>query len=360
MKKLWFLTFLLLFSTQFTGSAYANEFHKAVGDSGVVNGGKVLNLVGPLGPNELTPRVNEVDVSFIKGIAGATGATDLPLAIGLVGPQGPIGKTGPQGPVGPIGETGLQGASGLQGAAGLQGVSGATGAQGVIGISGIAGSIGPQGPVGVQGAQGVQGSTGAQGSVGPMGPTGGQGATGAQGPIGLTGPASTVAGPRGLIGETGPQGGFGDHGSFSSDVTQNPGVATRTAVTFNATDAESTSGISLRENSKIFFEKAGTYNISFSAQMRNLEGTDPDSDTAIWLSKKGVDVSLTTGWITFDKNNTKSVEAWNYFLTVAADDYFELMWWSRDGKTEMSAEPRKVEADIPSIPSVIVTVNQVG
>jgi hypothetical protein len=84
-----------------------------------------------------------------------------PIALGLVGPQGPAGPTGAIGPIGPAGPMG------------------ATGSVGPIG------PIGPQGPAGPMGA------------IGPIGPAGAAGPTGAIGPIG-------PAGPKGDTGPVGP------------------------------------------------------------------------------------------------------------------------------------------------------------
>jgi hypothetical protein len=368
MKKCSLLSVLIIFLfIQIVDSAHANAFQSADTITPLVNGGRIFNLVGPLGPNELTARENIVDISSIKGLAGATGATDLPLTPGILGPQGPVGEIGLPGPQGSVGETGPQGAIGAQGVSGLQGLSGAAGAQGLKGITGVAGSIGPLGPVGSQGATGAigpmgpVGSQGATGAIGPMGPVGSQGATGSQGIQGLTGAASTVVGPQGPIGETGAQGGFGAHGSFSSTESQLAGVSQITAVTFNSKDNESTSGVSLVEKTRITFAKAGTYNIEFSVQLRNKDAAKISSNTAIWLSRNGTAIPLTASWIYYDKYNQKSIEGWNFFVTVGDSDYCELMWWDKEGNTEMLAEPEQMDLlGIPAVPSVILTVNQVG
>ena len=371
-------------------------------------------LVGPLGPSQATAHEMEINLSEIKGIAGATRATDLPLTQGLLGPQGPIGETGLTGAIGATGLTGAIGATGLTGLTGSIGATGATGstgeqgevgpqgptsAQGPIGPQGIQGIQGVQGPLGPQGNQGTQGSTGRQGiqgtqgsagssgssgavgpqgPTGPTGPTGSQGANGAQGAVGPQGPIGTrgeigLQGPQGakgdkgntgdtgLTGDRGPVGGMGAYGSFSSTEIQEAQGAQITRVTFNSKDEGATSGVSLEGNSKITFEKAGTYNIEFSAQLWNKDAAKLTSNTAIWLSKNGDDVPLTASWIYYDKYKQKSIEGWNFFITVNAGDYCELLWWDKEGNTQMLAEPAQTEpVIIPAVPSVILTVNQVG
>lgn len=353
-------------------------------------------LVGPLGPSEVTAHEMEINLSEIKGIAGATRATDLPLTQGLMGPQGPIGATGLTGLTGAIGATGLTGSigatglTGLTGSIGATGLTGSTGAQGEVGpqgptsaqgpigpqgiqgIQGVQGPLGPQGNQGTQGStgrqgiQGTQGSAGSSGAVGPQGPTGTRGEIGLQGPQGAKGDKGDKGdtgntGDTGLTGDRGPVGGMGAYGSFSSTEIQEAQGAQITRVTFNSKDEGATSGVSLEGNSKITFEKAGIYNIEFSAQLWNKDAAKLTSNTAIWLSKNGNDVPLTASWIYYDKYKQKSIEGWNFFITVNAGDYCELLWWDKEGNTQMLAEPAQTEpVIIPAVPSVILTVNQVG
>jgi hypothetical protein len=68
-----------------------------------------------------------------------------PIALELVGPQGPAGPTGATGPAGPAGPMGATGPAGLQGATGPAGPTGATGP------AGPTGATGPAGPTGLTG-----------------------------------------------------------------------------------------------------------------------------------------------------------------------------------------------------------------
>jgi hypothetical protein len=56
-------------------------------------------------------------------------------------------------------------------------------------------------------------------------------------------------------------------------------------------------------------------------------------------------------------NNAKQVAAWNFFVDAAANDYFEIMWYSLDSKVQITAN---IATTRPAIPSIILTVNQVG
>ena len=220
-------------------------------------------------------------------------------------------------------------------------------------LQGIQGAQGPQGETGATGIQGLQGLQGFQGLQGLPGSSGGQGSQGIQG----------------------LPGGMGDHGSFYStqtqvvtanrDINNYPVVPINplpTAMTFNQTDVAATSGVSISDNSKITFTHAGTYNIQFSAQLRNFyAGGAQNSNAAIWLSKNGTDVPYTSTWVYYDKYDKKNAEAWNFFISVGAGDYCQLKWWDKDGNTEILSEPAQITpVYVPEIPSVILTVSQVG
>ncbi len=79
-----------------------------------------------------------------------------PIALGLVGPQGPGGPIGATGPVGQQGPQGAQGPAGPAGATGPQGPKGDMGSQGPAGPQGVQGPAGPTGPQGAQGPNPLQ------------------------------------------------------------------------------------------------------------------------------------------------------------------------------------------------------------
>jgi hypothetical protein len=129
----------------------------------------------------------------------------------------------------------------------------------------------------------------------------------------------------------------------------------------NQTDTDATNGVSVVSGSRITFTHSGTYNIAFSAQIRNVCATTPSSNVAIWLSKNGVDVPFTSTWMYFDKYDKKQAEAWNFFINVTAGQYCELMWWDQYANSSIWAEAAQTTpVAVPAVPSLIVTVNQVG
>ena len=220
----------------------------------------------------------------------------------------------------------------IQKTARLQGIKGDTGPQGEKGEKGDKGDTGATGP------QGIKGDTGAAGA------NGGSGSTGAQGPQGIQG----IQGVPGTMSAS--------YGNFYSTATQtNAGASTVNAMTFNGTpDAV---GVTIESNSRIKVANAGTYNLQFSAQV---EKTDSGNDTVdIWLAKNGNNVAWSNTRILLYGNNAEHVAAWNFFITLAANDYVQIYWSSPDTEVRLHAEAERTLPTRPGIPSVIATISLV-
>jgi hypothetical protein len=151
----------------------------------------------------------------------------------------------------------------------------------------------------------------------------------------------------------------GSYGSFYDTTTQtNPVANTPRSMSLNTTDI--TNGVSISGstnpfNTYIKTENAGIYNIQFSAQV---EKTDSGNDEIlIWLRKNGIDLTDTATTITLSGNNAKAVAAWNWFVTSAANDYYQIIWLSADTGMRLLAET--ISATHPGIPSLIVTANRI-
>jgi hypothetical protein len=150
----------------------------------------------------------------------------------------------------------------------------------------------------------------------------------------------------------------GSYGSFYSTATQtNPVAGVNRPMTFNETaitNGVSISGSASPFNSYIKTENPGVYDIQFSAQ---LDKTDSGSDDVIiWLRKNGIDLIDTATTVTLPSSNRKLVAAWNWFVQSAANDYYQIMWYSADTGMRLYAEPANAH---PGIPSVIATVARV-
>jgi len=148
------------------------------------------------------------------------------------------------------------------------------------------------------------------------------------------------------------------YGSFFSTQTQSPTISTVTAITLNGTDATSTSGVSIVNNSRIKVDTVGVYNIQFSAQLYRVQG-GATKQAIIWIRKNGVNVPNTATHITMQANSDFLVAAWNFFISLNANDYAELMI-HQDDAIQLIAEEEDLVHGYPSVPSVILTVDKVG
>lgn len=151
----------------------------------------------------------------------------------------------------------------------------------------------------------------------------------------------------------------GSYGSFYDTTTQtNPVTNVPRSMSFDSTDISngvSISGSTSPFNTYVKTQNAGIYNIQFSAQVDKTDGgTD---DIVIWLRKNGIDLTDTATTLTLPTNNSKVVAAWNWFVTSAAGDYYQIIWRSLDTNMRLLAEP--ISGTHPGIPSVILTVNRV-
>jgi hypothetical protein len=172
-------------------------------------------------------------------------------------------------------------------------------------------------------------------------------------------------GADGAQGDPGPQGypgtagGFGASASYYSTADQGPQTSADTiqAFTYNNTDWQT--GVLLQNNSRIKILSAGRYNIAFSAQLYQTNNT---ANVNIWLSKNGSPVTNTNTKVNLNSNNHYLVAAWNFFVDAAADDYYELIWSSSSTYTSVQYDAAAtINGNVhPAIPSIILTVNQVG
>lgn len=175
---------------------------------------------------------------------------------------------------------------------------------------------------------------------------------------------AAAQGPKGDQGEPGTPGGFGFNGSFYDTQPHSLTANVATAIPLNTTDFSN--GVSILDGYKIKIANAGKYNLVFSSQLWNQ--ASQRRNVTIWLSKNGItsdkwvpnsstDIVMGT---TLDQERT--VAAWNFFVDAQANDFFVLMVVASannvivHGGTSLTTNP----AGIPSIPSTILTVNQVG
>jgi hypothetical protein len=172
----------------------------------------------------------------------------------------------------------------------------------------------------------------------------------------------TITGTSGTSGSSGQSGTSGTsglssfkYGSFYSTQDQSLAADAIGAMTFNNTDFSS--GVSIVSSSRITVTNAGKYNIQFSAQFHHIGGGGSGDTVNIWLSKNGAPVPDSNTRVTITSSTKYVVSAWNFFANASAGDFYEITWSTNNTNIKMEYEPAGVH---PAIPSVILTVNQIG
>ena len=153
-----------------------------------------------------------------------------------------------------------------------------------------------------------------------------------------------------------------NHGAWQDTTTQTGSVSAGTPFTFNTADV--TDGVTLVSNSRLTVPINGVYNFQWSGQFQNVENTI--ENVIVWLRIDGVDVPGSAGSISIPSRKTatifaKTIIGWNYFLSLTAGQYVEIVWLPSVATITVPALPASLVTPIhPSTASVIVTVNQVG
>ena len=152
------------------------------------------------------------------------------------------------------------------------------------------------------------------------------------------------------------------HGAWQDTTTQTGSITAGTPFTFNTADV--LDGVTLVSGSRLTVPLAGAYNFQWSGQFQNVEN-DIES-VRVWLRIDGVDVIGSAGIISLAARKSATIFArtiigWNYFLTLTAGQYVQIVWLPSVASITVPAYPASAVTPIyPSTASVIVTVNQVG
>ena len=225
----------------------------------------------------------------------------------------------------------------------LNGAAGGDGSSGTSGSAGTSG-YGTSGTSGAAGTSGSAGTSGANGSSGISGTSATSGASGTSGVAGTSGVSSPIVGYR---------------GSFYDTATQTvAALSTGQPVLVRQTDATCTSGFSVVSNSQITAAHTGIYNFAFSFQLHNTGGGGSGETVEIWIVKNGTAIPDTNTRVNVNTNSPYIVAAWNFFLQVNAGDNVEIYWATNNDHIVLQYNTGSMGG--PTIPSTIITVNQIG
>ena len=135
-------------------------------------------------------------------------------------------------------------------------------------------------------------------------------------------------------------------------------LAQNVATVWTADTTVESHGVSIVDNSKFTVASGGTYNFQFSAQVF----TNGNNQSVFqWFSKNGVNVDESATQYNFPTNNQYSVLAWNFVISLNANDYIEFVWASLTGSVS-SLQHQAAQTTpvlIPEVPSLIITVTQI-
>lgn len=168
-----------------------------------------------------------------------------------------------------------------------------------------------------------------------------------------------------LSGETGGRYIRFPYGAFSSNQSQTTTVNTATLMTLNTTDFANEVSIA---SSKITVKNAGIYNLQFSAQVQSNDVAP--QDVFIWLRQGNdgggsADITGSTGKVGLPARKSPgdpfhSIIGWNYFLSMAADDYVQIYWSTTSANVTIEAYAASGTPTKPSTASVVATLSFVS
>jgi len=147
-------------------------------------------------------------------------------------------------------------------------------------------------------------------------------------------------------------------GAFWSNVDQtNAGITSVNLMTVNNSDP-SNNGVQIgATSSQIKVLNAGTYNFQFSAQFDKSDGGKDTVD--VWFVKNGVNIADSNSLFSLEGNNDKLIAALNFMVTLSANDYIQIAWFSADIDLFLHHDVAGTSPTRPAVPSVIITVQQV-
>jgi hypothetical protein len=163
----------------------------------------------------------------------------------------------------------------------------------------------------------------------------------------------------------GPRGGKyinAPHGAFQDSTDQvAANTTTAYAITFDTTDFSN--GVTLSNSSRLNVSQSGIYNVQFSIQFTNT--TNASQDVDVWFRKNGTNADKSNSRFGFAPRKGAgdpfhTIAAINYFLSLNANDYVEIMWRPTDVGVSIEQYPAGTSPTRPAVPSAIVTLSFVS
>jgi len=152
------------------------------------------------------------------------------------------------------------------------------------------------------------------------------------------------------------------HGAFQDSTDQvAANTTTAYAITFNTTDFSN--GVTIASSSRITVADSGIWNLQFSIQFTNTTNSAQDVD--VWFRVNGTNVANSNSRFGFAPRKSPgdpyhTIAAMNYFVSLNATDYVEIMWRPTDVGVTIEQYAASSTPTRPAVPSAIVTVSFVS
>ena len=152
------------------------------------------------------------------------------------------------------------------------------------------------------------------------------------------------------------------YGAFQDSTDQTAAnTTTAYAVKFNTTDFSN--GVTVSNNSRINVTETGIWNCQFSIQFTNT--TNATQDVDIWFRKNGTNIDNSNSRFGFAPRKAvgdpyHTIAAMNFFLSLTASDYLEIMWRPTDTGVSIEQYAAGTSPTRPTVPSAIVTMSFVS
>ena len=174
--------------------------------------------------------------------------------------------------------------------------------------------------------------------------------------IKLVNAISSLVGIRGGKHLNNPYGAFQDS---TDQVAAN--TTTAYAVTFNTTDFSN--GVTIASSSRITVADTGIWNLQFSIQFTNT--TNASQDVDVWFRVNGTNSANSNSRFGFAPRKGVGdpyhiIASMNYFLSLNATDYVEIMWRPTDVGVTIEQYAAGSSPTRPAVPSAIATVSFVS
>ena len=172
----------------------------------------------------------------------------------------------------------------------------------------------------------------------------------------LTAVFAALFGPRGGKFVNNPYGAFQD----STDQTA-ANTTTAYAITFDTTDFSN--GITLSNSSRLNVAQSGIYDLQFSIQFKNT--TNDTQDVDVWFRKNGTDIAKSNSRFSLGPRKSSGdpshlIAAMNFFVSLAASDYVQIMWRPTDVGVSLEHFAADTSPTRPAVPSAIATLSFVS